>query len=89
MIAAYGTACCYIALAHDKAGNEERIVMMLFVGGEYDAVANLTARQCRVVADNCIVETKSKLQMHMLAKQKTYGYDTVFQCAAISYHTIT
>ena len=56
--------------------------MVLLVGWEDDAVAHLAARQGGVVANDGIVETKPKFEVHMLAQQEALGDDAVVEGAA-------
>ena len=89
VVAADGATRGNIALSHDEAGNKERVVVVLLMGGEDNAVAHLAAGQRRVVAHHGVVESEAKLQMHMLAQQEADSDDAVLQRAAVTHHAVT
>ena len=88
VVAAQCAACGDVALSHDQCGDEERVVVVLFVGGEDDAVAHLAACQGRVVAHDGVVEAQSEFEMHVFAQQESFGNDAVFEFAAVAYHAV-
>ena len=81
-------ACRQVALSHHQRGDKERIVVVLFVGGEDNVVAHLATRYGRVVAHHRVVQAHPELQVHMLAQHKAFGDAAVFARAAVAHHPV-
>ena len=88
MVGAHGASGGHVALAHHQRGDEERIVVVLLVGREDEAVAHFAPGNGRIVADNSIVQAHPKLQVDVLAQNKTLGNAAILTFAAISHNSV-